>query len=83
MTYHPQPKDTVTFRPDSRNGYKDYYITYRDAKRPMLEGIIHGDATNGGYMPSPKTPAPHVFKEMYEVKQPVKASKTRKKRGAK
>lgn len=46
---------TVTFRPDSRNGYKDYQIP-RDVARDLFErNEIWGDATNGGYMPNPKS----------------------------
>lgn len=46
----PLPKiDTVTFRPDSRNGYMDFEIPRVDAKRLFEEGKIAGDGTNGGY----------------------------------
>lgn len=77
MLSYPQPEGTVIFRPDSRNGFKDFYIDAVVAQRLMQDSIIHGDATNGGYMPSPKTPAPHVFKATYEVV----AVKQQKKRG--
>lgn len=47
--------NTVTFRPDSRNGSKDYQIPKDIAKRLFEEGVIYGDATNGGYMPNPNS----------------------------
>lgn len=59
-------EDLVIFRPDSRNGSKDYYIRREDANRMFRDGTIYGDATNGGYMPSPKTPA--NFRSLYFVK---------------
>lgn len=43
--------DTVTFRPDSRNGSKDFQIPRKLAEDLFGDGLIHGDATNGGYMP--------------------------------
>lgn len=46
---------TVTFRPDSRNGYKDYQIPRDVALDLFQRGEIWGDATNGGYMPNPKS----------------------------
>ena len=48
-------EDTVPlaiFRPDSRDGGKDYMIPADVAKRLYQEGKIWGDATNGGYMPA-------------------------------
>lgn len=56
----------VIFRPDSRNGSKDYYIDASIAKELFRDGVIYGDATNGGYMPSPETPT--NFKSKYFVK---------------
>lgn len=51
----PAPKiATVTFRPDSRNGYKDYQIPRDVALDLFARNMIWGDATNGGYMPNPK-----------------------------
>lgn len=49
------PSNTVTFRPDSRNGYKDYQIPRAVAKDLFERGEIFGDGTNGGYMPNPKS----------------------------
>lgn len=48
-------KNTVTFRPDSQNGYKDFQIPHDVALALFQRGEIHGDATNGGYMPNPKS----------------------------
>jgi len=46
---------TVTFRPESRDGSKDYQIPRDVAKELWQNGSIWGDATNGGYMPNPKS----------------------------
>jgi hypothetical protein len=59
------PAGLTIFRPDSRNGSKDFFIDREQAKKLFAEGVIYGDATNGGYMPSPKTP--HNFKALYQV----------------
>lgn len=45
--------DTVTFRPNSRNGSLDYQIPRDVALSLFKEGTIYGDATNDGYMPNP------------------------------
>lgn len=46
---------SVIFRPDSRDGRKDYLIPRDVAERLFQEGHIWGDATNGGYMPNPNS----------------------------
>lgn len=46
--------DTVTFRPDSRDARKDFQIPRKLAEDLFGDGLISGDATNGGYMPNIK-----------------------------
>jgi hypothetical protein len=60
MSRHPKRRPpervaTVRFRPDSRNASNDYDIPYSVAQLLFKEGEIWGDATNGGYMPNPKS----------------------------
>lgn len=76
MLFYPKPPNTVIFRPDSRNGNKDFYIDAGVARELVRAGTIYGDATNGGYMPSPATP--HNFQALYEVKQQPKQPKARR-----
>ncbi len=45
--------DTVTFRPSSRDARQDFEIPYETAMQLFKEGIIYGDATNGGFMKNP------------------------------
>ena len=47
--------DTVTFRPDSRDGSKDFEIPAEVARSLFEDGTIWGDATNGGMMPNPSS----------------------------
>lgn len=47
--------DTVVFRPDSRDASKDYHIPRKIAEALFQAGEIHGDGTNGGYMPNPNS----------------------------
>jgi hypothetical protein len=51
----PERVATVRFRPDSRNASNDYDIPLSVAQLLFKEGEIWGDATNGGYMPNPKS----------------------------
>jgi len=51
----PERVATVRFRPDSRNASNDYDIPYDVAQRLFKANEIHGDATNGGYMPNPSS----------------------------
>ena len=82
MTHYPPPENGVVFRPDSRNGSKDYYIDRETAKQLMREGIIHGDATNGGYMHPQNTPymAMVRFRAKYEIKHKREEEKYRRRR---
>lgn len=60
----PEPKiETVTFRPDSRDGSKDFEIPTDIARKLFNEETIWGDATNGGFMPNPKS--------LYNVRQHI------------
>jgi len=54
-------EDTVVFRPISSDGSKDFHIPRKVAEELFNAGEIWGDATNGGYMPNPKS--------TYNVKQ--------------
>ncbi len=60
---------TETFRPDSRDGSKDFQIERTVARELFNSGVIYWDATNGGYMPSPKTGNLLSFRSKYEVRR--------------
>ena len=75
---------TATFRPDSRNGYKDFEIPRADAKRLFEEGKIAIDGTNGGYtfpykkdQPFSATPDKRVEREVRALAVDPKLSKNR------
>ena len=61
------PPNTVVFRPESRNGYADFYISRTDAERLYEEGVIAQDMNNGGYCPIGERML-DGFKKQYQVK---------------
>lgn len=64
---------TATFRPDSRDGSKDFEIPLEVGKQLFVDGKIARDATNGGFCPIPgKSYIPREHKvELRNARDPL------------